>query len=171
MQSDGLLSATGKRIEYLYKHMDKNVRGQFVAGATIEKEQKEREQDIFQGLNLDTKKSAIMHNAVSGQPLLLIKGITNEQIKEANKKRNQAEKASKLKDEIKKGQTQQTQQNPEGETEVDQFDNEHQQSADEDEDDPKDKTAIPVAKDDYNKKFNPFENLRMSLVEKVRQYE
>ena len=82
------MSATGKRIEYLYNHMDKNVRGQFVAGATIEKEQKEREQDIFQGLNLDTKKSAVMHKAVSGQPLLLIKGITNEQIKEANKKRN-----------------------------------------------------------------------------------
>ena len=56
MQNDGLLSATGKRIEYLYKHMDKNVRGQFVVGASIEKEQKEREQDIFQGLNLDTKK-------------------------------------------------------------------------------------------------------------------
>ena len=88
MQHDGLLSATGKRIEYLYKHMDKNVRGQFIGGPAGEIEEDLKDQDIFQGLNLDTKKSLIMNKAVSGEPQLLIKGVTNEQIKEAQRKRN-----------------------------------------------------------------------------------
>ena len=58
--------------------------------------------------------------------------------------------------------------NPEVETECDQF---GEQESGDDEDEDKGKTAASPANEDYYepyKKFNPFENLRMSLIEKVR---
>ena len=49
-------------------HMDKTMRGQVMGGNAAEKEDNERDKDIFQGLNLDTKKSQLMHKAISGEP-------------------------------------------------------------------------------------------------------
>ena len=61
-----LFSATGRRIDEIYKHKSqKAVRG------TLAREKNEdtfREFDIFQGLNLDTKDQEYMLLAVSGLP-------------------------------------------------------------------------------------------------------
>ena len=48
MKAGSLFSATGKRIEYLYKHLDKDVRGSLVgAGITQDEDDKDAEGDIF----------------------------------------------------------------------------------------------------------------------------
>lgn len=77
MKAGSLFSATGKRIEYLYKHLDKDVRGSLVgAGIAQDDEDNDAERDIFQGLNLETKDAHIIEKAVSGEPHLLIKGVS-----------------------------------------------------------------------------------------------